>query len=393
MIWRKPKTIIGSPAEGDKYLTRPAINEHFWYSINNGEHILFTAPRRVGKSSVMKDLEKTAPEGIIVIYQNIEADGTATELYKRLFKLILQQLSTVTTLKTHFTGWLKTKKIGEFSLEGTFKLEQVDANFKQELLDLIEELGRKDQKVVLLLDEFPDVVNNIRKNEGDAQATEMLHVMRAIRHESKFKGFSLVLAGSIGLEHVIASVDRIKLINDLKRIPIEALHDTEVHELLEIMLADATIQLGDSERDHLKNRIGHWLPFYFQLMMIKCDDIAQRANTPIVTNAIIDAAMNAVLQEHEHFSDWEKRLKVYLEPTDHDYCIGLLTRCAHGDLNLQQAYDFSKTTNITTSYKSLLDDVLVKDGYLVIYENRLQFLSPFLQAWWKNRHPAFEIER
>jgi len=392
MEWINPKTIIGPPAEGEKYLKRPEINKQFWNAINNGEHILFTAPRRVGKSSVMKDLVKDAPEGIIVIYQDVESDRSSAEFYMRLWSLIVNELGGFTQWASRIGEWLGKRKIGEITLEGTIKIESDELNYKKELLDLIEELGKHADTVVLMLDEFPDVVNNVRKNEGDHAAIELLHVMRAIRHEEKFKRFKLVLAGSIGLEHVITSMDRIKLINDLRRIPVEALNEVEVDHLFALMLTGASIDIDDSCRTYIKRKVKHWLPFFFQLMIAKCNEIARKRMDTIITHDDIDTAFEMVLNEHEHFSDWETRLRDYLAPEDYKYCIGLLTQCAHRDVLLQQAYDYSKKTRPTSGYKSLLDDVLVKDGYLVLHGNNIFFLSPFLQQWWKSRHPEFEIE-
>jgi len=392
MKWENPKTIIGPPAEGDKYLRRPEINKLFWHAIANGEHILFTAPRRVGKSSVMKDLVQRAPDGVIAIYQNVESDKRSDEFYKRIWTLILNHLNRVDAWKTRLSTWVSSRRIGEISIEGTVKIENSELSFKQELLELVEEIGKGSDKVVLLLDEFPDVVNNVRKFEGDDSAIELLHVMRAIRHEAKFKNFSIVLAGSIGLEHVISSVDRIKLINDLRRLPIEALLESEVDELLNLILETATIQLDAGARGHLKRKVGYWLPFFFQLMIVKCNDIAYGLEQAVVGQQIIDQAFEAVLSENEHFSDWESRLRIYMSLEDYGYCIGLLTRCAHGNINLLQAFDFSKASIPTTGYKALIDDVLIKDGYLVLQENRLRFQSTFLEEWWRRRHPAYEID-
>jgi len=392
MNWKNPKTIIGPPAEGDKYLKRPEINKLFWHAIANGEHILFTAPRRVGKTSVMKDLVRSAPAGIIAIYQNVESDKTAEEFYKRIWTLIVRQLNDLASWKVSISSWLKTRRIGEISVEGSVKIENSELSFKHELLDLVEEIGRGSDRVVLLLDEFPDVVNNVRKFEGDDSATELPHVMRAIRHEEKFKNFSIVLAGSIGLEHVISSVDRIKLINDLRRLHIDALVDSEVDELLDLILENATIQLNTEARSHLKQKIGYWLPFFFQLMIVKCNDIAYASGEASVDSVVIDNAFEAVLCENEHFSDWESRLRDYLTKEDHDYCIGILTRCAHQNVNLLQAFDFSKLAVLSTDYKALIDDVLIKDGYLVLQENCLRFQSTFLEEWWRRRHPSYEID-
>lgn len=393
MEWINPRTIVGPPAENEKYLERPEINKLFWHAITNKEHVLFTAPRRVGKSSVMKDLEKTAPEGILAIYQNVESDKSSQDFYLRLWSLIVSQLNGSQRWKMKISDWLRQRQIGEISIDGAIKIESTDLNYKRELLDLIEELGKtNDTTIVLMLDEFPDAVNNVRKNEGDAAAIDLLHVMRAIRHEEKFKCFRLVIAGSIGLEHVITSIDRIKLINDLRRIPVGALDKIEVKKLLTLMLQGATMQMGESEQEYLMQKVQHWLPYFFQLMVVKCNEMAYRANQTAVSNEVIDAAFEAILSENEHFSDWETRLRDYLSKSDNQYCLGLLTRCAHSDFTLQQAYNYSKTARPDTGYKALIDDVLIKDGYLVEDGGKLKFLSPFLNAWWAKRHPKFEIE-
>jgi predicted AAA+ superfamily ATPase len=72
MGWVSPKTITGDAAREEKYLRRDHINEYFWREVEKGNHILFVAPRRVGKTSVMVDLAENPPEGYACIYQNIE---------------------------------------------------------------------------------------------------------------------------------------------------------------------------------------------------------------------------------------------------------------------------------------------------------------------------------
>ena len=91
--WVHPKTITGPPAEGVSYIRRLELNDEFWREIMKGSHILFTAPRRVGKTSVMKDLVANPPDNFICIYEDVESDQTLQEFFKRLYLLVLNRLS------------------------------------------------------------------------------------------------------------------------------------------------------------------------------------------------------------------------------------------------------------------------------------------------------------
>lgn len=392
MNWIPPRTIIGSPAEGAFYLRRQYINDEFWRLIKNGENILFSAPRRVGKSSVMKDLERSCPDGYFAIYQNIEADRTQSDLFKRLFMLLIEHHGIKGTFK-QIGQWLRKRSIGEISAEGTIKFEARELNYKEELLNLIEALGKEKIKVVMLLDEFPDVIQSIKTNEGANVAIDTLHTLRSIRHDKKLENYFFVFAGSVGIDHVVASLDRPKLINDIPPIHIGALTTEEAHELLIQLLSGATMQMGEGERSYLVGKINYLLPYYIQLMVEKCNSILHKESRPALTTADIDTAYLQVIKEGRNFSDWEERLKKYLDAKDCKYCIAILTRCAHREpYSIQQAYNFSKKQEPTTGYKQLIDDVLVKDGYLIEESGSYRFLSPFLKEWWKSRHPEFEIE-
>lgn len=391
MAWVNTKTITGSPAEGDVYLRRHYINTRFWELIRTGEHILFAAPRRVGKSSVMKDLAKNCPDGYFVSYHNIESDKTQKEFFKRLFMLLLEQVGTQKNFIVRAKQWMGSKSIDISA--GGLKLEKLELNYKAEVLALIEELGKEEMKVVIMLDEFPDVIQSIEKNESKDMAIDTLHTLRCIRQEEKFKNFSFVFAGSVGIDHVVASLDRPKLINDLRPVEIGQLTHEEANELISILLNGATMKIANEVREYLLERISFLLPYYIQLIIEKCDIILHKAERPDLTKEDIELAYKQVILEGRKFSDWEARLISYLQVEDSVYCIAILTHCAHKEgYTVQEAHNHTAVNKPVTRYKQLLDDVLVKDGYLVEENGRYHFLSPILREWWKGRYPAFEIQ-
>ena len=49
------KTIIGPYVDGDLYFSRPYLDNRLWKHIQNGSHILISAPRRIGKTSFLRN--------------------------------------------------------------------------------------------------------------------------------------------------------------------------------------------------------------------------------------------------------------------------------------------------------------------------------------------------
>lgn len=393
MKWVNPRTITGSPAEEERYLRRQHINDQFWEFVRDGKHILFTAPRRIGKSSVMKDLEKDHPESYLVIYEDIESDKTQKDLFKRLFELLLTRLGSKKKWKK-LSNFLKTKSIGEVSLDGSLSFTNNELDYKEELLSLIKELANEELRVVMLLDEFPDVLQSIFDNEGKETATDTLRTLRKIRNTGGFEKFTFVFAGSVGLEHVVSKITgRLNSVNDLEPIPIDQFSSGEASLLIEQLLEGATMSIPQEAHDHLLKRIGYLLPYFLQLMLEKCNAILRAEKRPELTIEVIDKAFIQVTKEGRNFDDWKKRLNTYLPKSDAAYCVGLLTRYAHHDnYPLQKAFNYANKAKPETHYKELIDNVLVKDGYLAEENQVYSFQSPFLRDWWKERHPIFEIE-
>ncbi len=394
--WTNTKTIAGSVAEGEKYFRREGIENKLWREIEKGNHILFSAPRRVGKSSIMKFIAEHPREGYACVYENISTDGTKEEFYKRLLSLLLKQTKhpTLQKLWNQLKGSVAIEKVSTDGIE----LCLGQRNYKQAILDIIPKLKEHNEKIVLLLDEFPDVIKNISENpnEGPDAAVDVLQTLRSIRHNERFREhFVLVLAGSIGLAHVIKSIDRPAVINDLYEQNLPALSNkmpegksqSEADRFIEHLVNGASMQVDGVCRKYLLEKLNQAIPFYIQLIVEKCNDLLFDDERTQLSIADINNAWNKVLEDHRHFADADQRLHKYF-PNDYPYFLEILQKCAHnGEISIQEVFDVATGHKIGSDYKGKIDDVLIKDGYLVQNEMKFTFVSPLLQAWWKNRHP------
>ncbi len=394
--WIHPKTVTGPPAEGENYFRRVYINNEFWREISKGSHILFTAPRRVGKTSIMKDLVANPQHNFLCIYENVESDNTGKLFYKRLYFLVLNRIGTIEKSKKLILKWLKSRGIKEINIkDGSITFKEKKLDYKEELLHLITKLPNIDQRIVLFLDEFPEVISAINNKEGDDSAIDVLHTIREIRHNKKFSYCTFVLAGSIGLEHVVESLDRLKLINDLHPIKIEPLTRKEAKQLIDQLTKGATVHFTDKDSEAILDKLELFIPYFIQLMIEYCDEILFKDNREELNNININEAFDRIVKDNRNLSDWEDRLKPpYLLKDEYLFCINILTLIAHNSVgSIQEIYDQAIILSNTGNYMNLLK-MLVRDGYLLeTTDNQYRFSSPILQAWWKRQHPAFEIKK
>lgn len=391
-IWISPNTITGDAATGGKYFKREQISETFWVEVAKGNHILFVAPRRVGKTSIMMDLSENPPPGYVCIYQNIEGVKTRNEFYKRLFELILQCMdrSKIKTAKDFLSACLKKYKITELSKSG-IKLETATLDYESELRNLIPDLKKAKVHTVIFLDEFAEVISKLNKAGQGQDAIDMLHTLRELRSDKDFSHFTLVFAGSVGLQFVIKSIDRPKLINDLHPVETLALDKPQAAALIKQLTREATIQLPPDIVDYLIDKIHHLLPYYIQLMLEEIDLLAREMAQPQISTKMIDQSFENVLQKNKNFEDWLERLKDY-QREHFSFINELLKHASHkGLITIQEIYNKANDEKYkrTEGYMDFVEQ-LVNEGYLVESPKQVyRFISPFLKQFWLKKYPVY----
>lgn len=383
--WVSPNTITGPPAEGNNYFERTDIEIEFWRRVKSGSHILFLAPRRVGKTSVMKHIATAPAEGYVCFYENIQSVKDKADLFKRIFEMILK----CTSKGEKAINWLSkvSKQFGikELSLTGGVKFEKQDIDFANELFGLLNSMAEIDEHVVLFLDEFPEVINRLRKAGRQEEAIEILDLLRELRQTGQFKNFTMVIAGSIGLEYVVKKIDRPKHINDLHPIRVGELDTNEAEKLIMQVTKGATIQYDDTTLKMLLDKLSYKLPYYIQLMIDEVDVIAKKKGISKVTKEMVDEAFDNIVRYNRNLEDWYSRLADTYDG-EFKFVNEVLITCAKdGMLNIQQIANIAQPYGLEAECVSLMDD-LCNDGYLIEDNNHVySFVSPVLHAYWKRK--------
>lgn len=389
--WINPKIIIGNTATGEYYFQRPFIEACIWDEIQKGNHVLIAAPRRVGKSSVMQAMVDHPLEDTRCIFKNIQGIKSEAEYYQRFYELLVQCLSRFGKSKTWLGGMLKGIKIDEITLEGVKFGDKKDINFAEEIKNLLTEISKNKIRVVLLLDELPEVLNFLHKQNRDTEASHILNHLRELRQNPNIRGhLSLVLAGSVGIQHVVKAIEgRIADLNDFNSVPFDPLSQGEAKAYLAWATQEATVQYDAALMDHLLNHVRHFIPYFLNLMLDEINKSARKANNPAVTTAQIDAAFATIVRNSDHFKEWKNRLSDYFSPEQAAFLNKVLTCIAHEDsIRPQRLYDLAGKHGLQDAYMELVRG-LEHDGYLLEQDGRYMFVSPFLQAFWKLDNPIY----
>jgi uncharacterized protein len=390
--WINPKIIVGPTAKGDYYFNRPQIVSKIWEEILKGSHVLLAAPRRVGKSSVMEYMAENSPNDVKCIFMNIQGITSEQDFYKKIYELMIVCLSKFGKTKNWISDFLGGINITEITVKGVKFGDRKGVNYLDEINQLLSKLPSNKFKIVLFIDELPEVLNNMYKVKKIEEASAILDNLRQWRQTPEFKKhFSLVLSGSIGIYYVVKKIDgRISDLNDLNQVPFGSLLPDESRIYITSATDNTTIQYDENLKSYLLNKIAYPLPYFINLML---DEINSKAKENLETNITIndiDIAFETISKKNNHFVEWKNRLVQYFPKDEFEFMNEVLMYIAHKHkITERKLYDLAVKHQKTNNYIELMDD-LERDGYITEQTKSYVFVSPFLKAFWKRTNPIYD---
>jgi uncharacterized protein len=388
--WINPKVIIGNSATGEYYYNRPFIVSDIWEEVTKANHVLIAAPRRVGKSSVMEHMAANPYHDYKCVFKNIQGVQSETAFYEIFYHLVIHALNGAQKKLNWLASLWKELKIEEVTLEG-IKLGKRELNFLTETNLLINKLQDKNVRVVLFIDELPEVLHRLHKDGRTPEAVSILKNLRSWLLSPEFKqSISLVLAGSVGIHHVVQLIEgRTADINHLGKVNFEALDRTAAADYIQWATTGATVQYSPALIKQMLDKIQYYVPYFINLLLDEINRTARKKGAPKITKADMEAAFEKVIAGNDHFADWKNRLFEYMPEQDALFLNDVLAHAAkHDAISIRKVYDIRRNYGSEHNCMDLLSNLL-KDGYLIQAGDNYSFISPFLQTFWKRNNPLY----
>ena len=380
------KIIAGQVVRGSDFWDRKYLLEDILEIIENNGHILLVAPRRVGKTSLMYRIKDTMDQEYLVIYINTEAEHSLDDFWKKLFYTLTDDefLGNIQQKAKIFFENLKSIRFDELTLKGVKFGDSKDVEYDKVFKELLKSYDG-DKKLIIMLDEFSQTVENIIKHESSQQAEKLLQSHREIRQDEQLSQKTVfIYAGSIGLESVVATIQASKYINDLDSISVPPLEFDDAKEFTKKLLEQNDITTTDEDIEYILEKVKWYIPFYIQLICKEIKRLYRR--NPLLDKAMIDKAEEKVLQQRKDFIHWEERLNI-LSKDERKFAKDVLN-----GISIANTITSNEIVNLGEKYQ--LDEEMAKkiihslkyDGYIDNTPNpkEYRFNSPLLQTWWCN---------
>ncbi len=387
------RNIVGKPVSGSDYFEREAITNRIYRRLDTGANLFLAAPRRVGKTSIMYYLQDHPREKYAFIYVNTEPIDETEEYFKRLFEGLLNSEAVTRTVKRSQKAknlfervTERVKKIGLFGVE--IELDgRREGKYSEEFADLMRNLEPDGFAIVIMVDEFPSTVENIRKKHGEVSAIHFLKLNRAMRQESS-DGIQFIYTGSIGLPAIVNRLDTPESINDLNEIEIPPLSEDEGRAFAKALLDNVKIPFEPAAIDYLLERVRWLMPFFIQISVQELIEEYESSNRPI-DRAVVDAAFEKIVNRRNniHFESYYQRLEAAFSENDYHVALQILNAVAGIEKLPEDALFVNvKSEEDTRRIRSILD-TLEYDGYINRMNGSFRFNSPILQRWWNRYIP------
>jgi AAA+ ATPase superfamily predicted ATPase len=378
-------TVVGQVARGKDFWDRENELEDIWKAIESGSHILISAPRRVGKTSIMYKVVDEPKAGYIPIYVNTESADSQWEFWHKLFHALVEE-EFVNGLKAQASLlWTKLKGINitKISADGIEFGDGVELSFIDAFKQLINDLD-SDKKLLIMIDEFAQTIENIIKFEDEKTAISLLKNHRELRQDRKFsEKVTFIYAGSIGLESVVAKIDASKHINDLNSIKVKPLERGDAMKFVIHLFKENKKDIAVQNIEYLLDKIEWLIPFYIQLIVQETVKLQREMQD--VQSSAIDKAFEEALEHKQYFESWLSKIKTSFKNGEFLFAKMVLNKTSEEKtITFKQIVNLASKNNMDEESARGVIRSLVYDGYINNNDQpkAYRFNSPILRLWW-----------
>lgn len=394
--------------DGDRFFDRETELEALRERVENGTHTLLTAQRRMGKTSLVRELlRQLAEEGDFeTIFVDLEAASGPEDAVAEIAVQSKKVRGAWQAIKSGFANSLQgvIQHIDEVGVsEARVKLRagvnRGDWQYKGDLV--LQALAATRNPVVLAIDELPILVSRLLKGSDGkitperTQATaEFLSWLRK-NGQAHSGRLCLILSGSVGLHPVLQQVGMTAQANIYAAFDLRPWNRQTATNCLAQLAETYSLSLSRDASTEMCRRLRCLVPHHVQQFFDHLHEHLRRrgrhtASLEDVTH-VYEKELLGVRGQTE-LDHYESRLKVPLGPEAYKAALELLTEAATNDGRLSRDAVARYNANYapTVSIRHVLH-VLEHDGYLEPLAGGHRFVSGLIEDWWRARHAQYFV--
>ncbi len=396
--------------EGDRFFDRETELEALEERVRDGIHTLLTAQRRMGKTSLVRELLRRLADKseFDTVFVDLEAAADPADAIAEIGVRARPLRGPWNRIGDSFGNVLSgaSDRIEELSVADLkVKLRAgIDAgNWPQKGDAVFAALASSGRPVVLAIDELPILVNKLLKDdrghiapEGRQAADEFLSWLR--KNGQAHRGrVSMILSGSVSLEPLLEQAGLSAHANIFSAYDLKPWSEDTAASCLAALAGSYRVELPDELRRDMCRRLRCCIPHHVQMFFDKLHDRLRLTDrleaTPDDVEWVYEHEMLGVRGQTD-LQHYEGRLRTVLGRPGYAIALEILTATAvegrldADSLGRYRTYYPAHDVDSSDGAPSVDDvlHVLLHDGYLERHDSGYRFVSRLLEDWWRGRY-------
>jgi AAA+ ATPase superfamily predicted ATPase len=397
-------TALGQIASGKDFFDRKAERQTLWKTLSEGNHAVIFAPRRIGKSSLVKKMvEETADPGDcaqLCAGQLIDLGGCSSvpEVLATIahafpepwLEDLARKVPWLAGTINRLVAWVPTVSLNIPSIADRRSDEE---RWYQDALALQERLSCL--PILIGLDEFSVFLERLLE-KNRAEGEKFLGWLRAWRQEAPKCRF--IFSGSVGIRSLLARYKLSDAFDDCAEFELPPFTRKMALEMLgQLSSREGNLKPTENVLAYLCDRTGWLSPFFLNLFFNEAQRAAQeRINetmpeSQLLQHCDLDLAYQRLVSKNGRFLHWYERLEKYLQKPDLGMAKAILrsvARAEDGVTRRQLLNRLAKLESDREIRRERMNEILIylhENGYLN-REEPVRFLSFLLRDYWKTNH-------
>ncbi len=396
----KVRSIAGGVPEPHELVGRDHTISFIWDQLR-GNNVLLVAPRRFGKTGVMGHLLKRPRQGYIPVYLEVEEYHDPERFAAALIASLLEQdklrklIAGMKNLPGKLLDFINTHV-------QSVKTEALEIELRDFIKDswdsltraLVLEMEKAEDTILFIVDEFPQLIDNIARRHDEDAARSFVQWFRALRMRQKdvLRRYRFLLSGSTSVDMILRRLDVPDKLNDFFRVPIEAISMDAARALLEGLSETYSLRFTNEGREELLRLISPPVPYFLQLFVAQIRMEGHLVDEELGVEDIQDLYHRRVLGPtcRAYFDFYRQRLKRYGEP-GRRAAMAILQEVANSParrVSNSVLFDVYRKARKSGESSFEFDDIMADletDCYVVLdpRTNEFGFLLTVMRDWWK----------
>ena len=399
------KSFTGPPVIGDNFFDRDRELQILERRVRDGNHILLTGQRRMGKTSIARELgRRLEDKGWGFLFVDVEGANSAEDVIAD----IAEAVHPIRPITSRIKRWLgdNIEEINAYDIKVKFRAALNAGNWQHEGKELLRHCASHEQPILLVIDELPIFLKRVRGSEdGFQRVDEFLSWLRGVLQSVEEGSLVLIVSGSIGLTPLVNRLgipDRINHLEPFRLGPWD--RDTSVACFQRLAESCEELRFEDDVAKAVYDALGVGIPHHVQSFFARLQDHAIMQGRDRVTVKDVEEVYRTGLLGPSGQNDlvhYETRLNEALEDESYTIAMEILAEAATQGVFTPGAWRcleglYARVVGDTRGRIADTLEILVHDGYLEDSDDGHRFPSRLLKDWWASRfrnHISLEKRR